>query len=94
MDMEKVPQVYNFDPERVKDRLSLLEKVKSMAYKTYLIKLAEGDNEFCIDFTRPVSGSQLLSLNRLFDIDASVLFSVSDEELRDNVELFLRPEED
>lgn len=82
----------SFDTAVVADRMKLLETTKPIAWRTYMVRLAAQEPAVMIDFMKPVSETDLLELNRMFDIDAAIFFTVSDEEIQNNPEIFLRPE--
>ncbi len=95
--IDKAPkiEVITFDAGVVANRMRLLQAVKPLAWQSYLMRRESGQEECLnIDFSKPVSRAQLSVFNSIFDIDAAVLFTVSDEELQTNPEVFLRPEED
>jgi len=91
--MEQAPKMISLDTVKVANRMKLLESTKPLAWRTYMVLLAAKDPKVMIDFTKPASEIALLELNRIFDIDAAVFFTVSDEEIIDNFEVFLRPEQ-
>ncbi len=84
-----------FDAGLVANRLRLLAEIKPLAWESYLIRRKAGlEPDLNIDFSEPVPETQLALLNSIFDIDAKVFFTVSNEELQEHSEVFLRPEED
>jgi hypothetical protein len=94
---EKIPKVemVTFNPGVVANRMELLAQIKPMAFETYMMQRRAGvEPGVLIDFSKPVSRERLSVLNSIFNIDAAIFFTVSDEELQNNQEMFLRPEED
>jgi len=91
--MEKIPRQIMFDATTVANRMKLLEETKPLAWQTYMVRLAMKDPQLMIDFTKPVPESALVVLNSIFDIDSVIFFTVDDEEIENNPEIFLRPEE-
>ncbi len=94
--IDKAPKIetVTFDAGVVANRLQLLAQIKPLAWESYLIRRKVGQEAALnIDFSKPVPFTQLSVLNSIFDINAATFFTVSDEELQTNSEVFLRPEE-
>lgn len=95
--IDRPPQIetITFDAGVVANRMQLLMQIKPLAWQSYLMRREAGKEiDLNIDFSQPVSRTQLATFGNMFDIDAFLFFSVRDEELQANPELFLRPEED
>ena len=88
-------ETMTFDVGIVANRMRLLMQIKPLAWQSYAVRREAGrEVDLNIDFSKPVSRTQLATFGSIFDIDAFLFFSVSDEELQANSQLFLRPEED